>query len=170
MRVTVLIIGLVLGVIMFLQTFLVNVLGQAGQDEASEQSGAVGLGMAFLWLIACGFVIPLPMVSVILFVLAGLLGFAASGDFPDLAIWGGVSLALAALSLLGWRGKRKERRVFNLEKRRNEERDGRMEQLLQQRAESTQGGGHIACPSCQGANPPGTRFCGICGTALLVNV
>lgn len=97
MRVTVLIAGLLLGAIMFLQTFLVSALGSAAQDQRSEQAGSIGLMMAFLWLIACAFVMPLPMVSVVLFVVAGLLGFAYSGDFSDLAIWSGISLALAVL-------------------------------------------------------------------------
>lgn len=122
MRVTVLIIGLLLGTVMFLQTFLVNVLGQAGNDENIEQSAAVGIFMSLLWLIACAFVLPLPMVSVVLFVIASIFGFAASGEFPDLGIWAGVSGALAVLSFLGWRGKRKERRTFTLEKARQDER------------------------------------------------
>lgn len=166
MRVTVLIIGLLLGAIMFLQTFLVNVLGQAGNDENVEQAAAVGVFMSLLWLIACAFVVPLPMVSVVLFVAASIFGFAASGEFPDLGIWGGVSAALGVLSFLGWRGKRKERRTFMLEKARQDERDARMETLLQQQARTQQAASQFPCPSCGGMNGTGTRFCGGCGTAL----
>lgn len=134
MRVTVLIIGLLLGAVMFLQTFLVNVLGQAGNDENIEQAAAVGVFMSLLWLVACAFVLPVPVVSVVLFAIASIFGFAASGEFPDLGIWGGVSMGLAVLSLLGWRGKRNDRRTVELDKARQDERDARMETLLQQQA------------------------------------
>lgn len=107
MRVTVLIIGLLLGAVMFVQTFLVNLLGQAGDQQGVEQAGAVGLMMSLLWLIACAFVLPLPFVSVVMFLISGVVGFASSAEFPDLAVWGGISLVLAALSFfwMAWQAK-----------------------------------------------------------------
>ena len=91
-----------LGAIMFFQTFLVTSLsGLSKTPEASYSAGWVGLIMAVLWLIAVALVIPVPLVSVIAFVLAGILGFANSTHFPDLAVWGGASLILAVLSLIG---------------------------------------------------------------------
>lgn len=134
MRVTVLILSLLLGAIMFIQTFLGSVASDLANDEGGEQSSAVGLMMALLWLIAAAFVIPFPMVSVVLFALAGLFGFAGSGDFPDLAYWGGISLVLSVLSFFSWRGKRKATREANLEKKRQLERDDRLEQMLRERA------------------------------------
>lgn len=163
MRVAVLIIGLLLGAVMFVQTFLVNVLGQAGQDENVEQAGAIGVFMCLLWLIACAVVLSFPFVSTVLFVVAALLGFAMGGEFPDLAIWGGISLILAVMSFLGWLGKRKERRKFAVERARQEERDGQLQQLLLQRAQPDN---RILCPSCNASNLASTRFCGNCGTAL----
>lgn len=164
MRVTVLIAGLLLGAVMFLQTFLVSALGSAAQDQGSEQAGSIGLIMSFLWLAACAFVLPVPMVSVVLFTLAGLMGFAASGDFSDLAVWGGISLVLAVLSFLGWMGKRKERRRFKVEREQQAARDARVETLLRQQAQSNVA--TAVCPSCNRTNPAGTRFCGNCGKAL----
>lgn len=167
MRLTVLIAGLLLGAIMFLQTFLVSALGSATQDQGSEQAGSIGVMMAFLWLIACAFVMPLPMVSVVVFAIAGLLGFASSGDFSDLAIWGGISLVLAVLSFLGWLGKRKERRQFKVERDQQAARDARLEALLQQQASGQQQAERsTTCPSCGHHNRVGTRFCGDCGMAL----
>lgn len=166
MRLAVLIIGLLLGLLMFLQTFLVNVLSQAGNNEAAEQAAAVGILMSILWLAACAFVLPFPFVSVVLFVIAGLLGFAMSGEFTDLGIWGGISLFLAVLSFLGWLGKRRERRQFKVERERQAGRDTRMEALLEQRAQAQTSMGQVTCPSCGRTNPAGTRFCGNCGTAL----
>lgn len=165
MRVTVLILSLLLGAIMFIQTTLVSGLGSMADDEGTSQSGAVGVFMSLLWLIAAAFVIPFPMVSVIAFALAGLLGFAASGDFPDLAIWGGVSLVLGVLSLLGYRGKRRDRREQLAERARQQEQDNRMEQLVtQQRTPYPLMG--AACRNCGAPNAQGTRFCGNCGQAL----
>lgn len=166
MRIAVLIIGLLLGAVMFLQTFLLNVVGQAAQDKATEEAAAGGLIMAILWLVACGLVLPLPMVSVVLFAVAGAIGFALSGDFPDLAIWGGISIALAVLSFFGWLGKRKQQREQRAERARHLERDQRMEAMLQQQSRPQPAAHQISCPSCQRMNAPGTRFCGNCGTAL----
>lgn len=135
MRVTVLILSLLLGAVMFVQTFLVYGLSSAVDDQSSSQSGAVGLLMSLLWLVAAAFVIPLPIVSVIAFVIAGLFGFAASGDFSDLAMWGGISLVLALLSLFGWRGKRKGDLEARREKIRQLERDERLEEMLRGRAQ-----------------------------------
>jgi len=130
MRVTVLILGLLLGLVMFLQTMLVYGLSNAVDDTNSASAGAVGVLMALMWLVACAFVMPLPMVSVIVFAIAGLFGFAASGEFPDLGIWGGISLVLAVLSFFGWRGKRKDTRERQEEKARQAERDRMLEDML----------------------------------------
>ena len=107
MRVAVLILGLVLGAIMFLQALVIAGLSGVTDDDETGAAAAVGLLMALLWLVACALVIPAPRVSLTLFVLAGVLGFAVSADYPDLAVWGGASLVLAFLSFLGWRGKRR---------------------------------------------------------------
>lgn len=130
MRVTVLILGLLLGVVMFLQTMLVYGLSNAVDDTNSASAGAVGVLMALMWLVACAFVMPLPMVSVIVFAIASLFGFAAAGEFPDLGIWGGISLVLAVLSFFGWRGKRKDTRERQEEKARQAERDRMLEDML----------------------------------------
>lgn len=165
MRVAVLILGLIAGLLMFLQTLIVYAGSSVAEQENMQGAAVVGVLMALFWLIACAFVIPLPIVSVVLFTLAGLLGFMASGDFPDLGWWGGISLVLAVLSLLGWMGKRKERRLFKVEREQQEARDARLEALLQQQAQTTTAS--TVCPSCSRANPAGTRFCGNCGTALV---
>lgn len=135
MRIAVLILGLLLGLLMFLQTLLVYGLSDALNDEASAQASAIGVVMALLWLVACAFVLPFPLVSVVAFAIAGLFGFAASGEFPDLAIWGGVSVVLAVMSIFGWRGKRKHDREVRAEKARQAERDAMLAQMVQRPAE-----------------------------------
>ncbi len=162
MRIAVLIIGLVLTVGMFFQAVIVGGLSSAVNDEATGESAAVGVLMALLWLISCGFVIPMPRVSMALFAIAGLLGFAASGNFPDLAYWGGASLVLAVLSYFGYRGKRKA-------DRKEAEREALMRQVLV--AQQAQAGFAApaparmptACTQCGTIIEAGTRFCPNCG-------
>lgn len=163
MRLVVLIIGLLLGLLMFLQTFLVNVLGQAARDKATEQAGTVGVAAAVLWLLACAFVMPWPLVSVGSFFLAASLSFSVSGDFPDQLYCGIVALILAAFSFLGWRGKVQDRRTKAAEQARQAERDARYEALLTAQAYQRQ---DAPCPACGQLNPAGVRFCGRCGTKL----
>lgn len=90
--------------------------------------------MALLWLIACAFVLPLPMVSIVLFAFAGILGFAEAGEFPDLGMWGGISLALALLSFFGWRGKRKEARERREELARQANHDKMLEDMMRRQS------------------------------------
>jgi len=112
MRIAVLIIGLVLTFGLFIQALTVSALSDAANTEHDGADGAMGILMALIWLVACGLVIPVPRISMLLFVLAGVIGFASAGplDFPDLAYWGGVSIFLAVMSYFGYRGKRKQQR------------------------------------------------------------
>jgi len=107
-RIATLIIGLLLGAILFIQSLLIAALSDAANTEHDGSDGATGLLMALLWLVACGLVIPAPRIAMLLFVASGIGGLAAAGplDFPDLAYWGVVSLVLSAFAYLGYRGKR----------------------------------------------------------------
>lgn len=110
MRIAVLILGLILGAIMFVQSGLVAGLSGATGDQATNTAGGGGIIMALMWLVACALVIPVPLVSAVVFVLAGLVGFSMAQNFPDLATWAAVSIVLAILSLVGWWGKRRGER------------------------------------------------------------
>lgn len=178
MRIAVLILGLILGAIMFFQTFLVYSLSGVANDRGAGESGAVGLLMALIWLVACALVIPLPIVSTIAFVLAGLLGFAAADNFPDLQIWGGISLVLAILSLVGWFGKRKQDRketelaiqmsqVANLQSSQLQQASAiPMVGVMPQSLLSTKS----ACPTCGTNNAPDAKFCAECGGRLTARI
>lgn len=172
MRVAVLILGLLLGLLMFFQTFLVYALSGATSQHDTSEAGAIGLFMAILWLVACALVIPIPVVSTIVFVVAGLLGFAAasSSEFSDLGIWGGVSLILAALSFVGWLGKRRGERKI----------EQRHQELLAAARGGAQTNSLVAQPLLAGASPlaptsasvsgtvqqqlGGAKYCTSCGT------
>lgn len=186
MRIAVLVLGLLLGLLMFFQTFLVYSLSGATSQKETTEAGAVGLFMALLWLLACALVIPIPLVSTVVFVIAGLLGFAAasSSDFSDLSIWGVASLILAALSFVGWIGKRRGER--KAEQRHQEllsaARGGSLPSLSIAQplmaspaaSNSAPGSGGVVqshssggkfCTVCGTLNPPLAKFCANCGTA-----
>jgi hypothetical protein len=175
MRVATLIVGLVLVLGLFFQSLLVGGLSDVAGDEGSSSAAAVGVLMALIWIFGCALVIPLPRVAMALFILAGVLGFAASSEFPDLGAWGGISLMLALFSFFGWRGKRKA-------DRRERERDELIRQAAgaqlvtaQSTAYLAQGIKHVAskavngptrmCAACGEDIPATARFCASCGIA-----
>lgn len=163
MRIAVLIIGLILMVALFFQSLTVNVLSDAANSGNTETAGAIGLLMALIWLVALGLVIPKPRISAILFVVAAVIGAAGWSDFTDLQVWSGVSIFLAALSYLGYRGKSKH-------EAKEAERDATMAQLIaNQNAMLATPTGTVAavqCPNCGSMERPGAKFCGSCGGAL----
>jgi zinc-ribbon domain len=141
--------------------------------------------MALMWLVACALVIPIPLVSTIVFGLAGLIGFGAgaSSKFTDLTIWGVASLILAAFSFFGWIGKRKTARR---EREAREQMAAHAAQLqlathaaLLAAQTSAAGAappqpsptelpsGSERCVACGAQNPPGSRFCAACGSAIM---
>lgn len=110
MRIAVLILGLILGIVMVLQSVLVTGFSGMAGDEASGTAGLGGIMMAVLWLIACALVIPVPLVSAVAFAMAAYVGFTFAKDFGDLRIWAMASIVLAVLSVIGWIGKRRGER------------------------------------------------------------
>lgn len=133
MRIAVLIIGLLLGLLMFMQSFTIMALG--GAIGSDDPSGALGVMVAVLWLIGCGFVIGFPRTSTILFVVAAVLAIAtgANTDYSDMTMWGFVSIGLAVMSFFGWRGKKRDEAERRDEKARQEARDAQLASMLSQR-------------------------------------
>src|SRR5215203_3817664 len=105
------ILGLGLMLVVGLQSCAVSVGDSMLGEKASTQGGDIGIFMALLFLVGAAFALVLPLVSLAVFVLAGIFGIAAgaSTSFSDLTIWGWVSLALAVMSFFGWREKRSKR-------------------------------------------------------------
>lgn len=108
MRIAALILGLMFAFGEFVQAMLVGSLGRVADDRQTAGAGGLGVLAAFLVLFGAALVLPWPRFAAILFVLAGGLSFLGVGNYPDLGVWGTLSLVLALIAYLGFRGKRKE--------------------------------------------------------------
>jgi hypothetical protein len=109
MRLAVLIITLCLTGIVGLQSCTIMAGGSLLKDQTTTNGGAIGMLVAFLFVLGAAFIMGLPRLSAGLFAMAGFMGLAggSTSNFPDLKIWGGLSLILAVLS---WFGSREQRR------------------------------------------------------------
>lgn len=110
MRLAVLIISLFLVVIIGLQSCTVMVGGNIGSNHDLSEGGAVGILIAILYILGAAFIIGLPRISMIIFIIAAVLGFTVGSTTPftDMKIWGGVAVVLAILSFFGSRELRKK--------------------------------------------------------------
>lgn len=109
MRVATMVIALALMFLVGMQSCTVMVGGEMMDDSATSEGGAVGVLVAFLFLLGGAFSLGKPFVSMIVFALAALFGFGAgaTSEFSDMSIWGGVSTILAVMSYFGHRGLQK---------------------------------------------------------------
>lgn len=105
------VVSLVLMFIVGLQSLVVMAGSSMLEDTATADAAALGVLIALLFLIGGAFSLGVPTVSLVSFVLAGLIGILAgmSSSFTDLTYWGVVGLILAVLSYFGRREKRRRR-------------------------------------------------------------
>lgn len=115
MRIATFVIGLFVSLVILLQSCTIYGLGSIGESFGSTEageisgSGAVGILAALAAFVATAFVLRMPTVSLLLYVIAALFGFAASASgFSDMRIWGIGMLILAGMSYWGRRELRKE--------------------------------------------------------------
>lgn len=108
-RIATTVVALVLMLVIGLQSCAVYAGGSVLKEDATAQGGALGILLTLLFLVGGAFALGLPTVSLVVFVLAGLLGLLGglTSGFPDLTIWGVVALVLAVLSYFGRREKRR---------------------------------------------------------------
>lgn len=165
MRVATLIIGLLVGLLLFIQSSTVGIFRDtAVVNDTTSTAGGAGLIMALLWLLACALVIPFPLVSTVIFAVTIPIGlFTPTGEFADLRFHGFAAIVLTIMAAFGWRGKRKSENRERLERAQHAEHEARMEDLLRQQLAAQH---RVPCPSCGQQNPERTRFCGNCGTAM----
>lgn len=165
MRVGAMVVGILLSIWTFFEAVLITGLSNAADDEQTGTAGGGGLLAAIVAGIASALVLAVPLFSAILFVVAGLISYAAAGTgYANHWVYGSIFLGLGIMAFFGWIGKRKERREKRAELARQNERDARMESLLKQQSRSLTP--ETVCASCGRTNPVGTRFCGNCGNAL----
>ena len=104
MRIAVLLLGFGLGVVFFVQAFVLAAIASTSGDGDIAVEGGIGVLMAVIWVLAAALVFPVPWAAMLLFGLVGLVGLVVADDYGDLAVWGGLSLGLATLSFFGWWG------------------------------------------------------------------
>jgi hypothetical protein len=111
MRIATMILSLILMLLVGFQSCAVSLGDAALGEPAKTQGGPVGILMALLFLVGGAFALGFPLVSLVAFLISGIIGIAAgaSTSFGDLAIWGWISLVLAVLSFFGIREKRNRR-------------------------------------------------------------
>lgn len=109
MRVAVLILGLILAVVIFVQSAAIGTANALG--DKSSSSGSAGFLVGVIFLIGAAFAIGVPRVSLVAFLLAAVIAIpvGASSAFSDLLVWGVVALALAAMSYFGHRERRRKK-------------------------------------------------------------
>jgi hypothetical protein len=110
MKIAVGIIGLILGLLVLLQSCTLAGVSSLGSDSSMTAAGQVGMFVGLLFFVGGAFGFGLPLVSAIVFAIAALFGFIASGKFGDMGLWATVALLLAALSAFAWYSGRAKRR------------------------------------------------------------
>jgi hypothetical protein len=174
MRIAVVLLGLLIGLLLVWQSATIGIFNETPTiDATTAVAGGAGLAMALLWLLASALVIPLPMVSVLLFGLTippGLI--VPTGEFADLRFHGIVAVVLTAMSLIGWHEKREldREREEDLQRQRNQFLHMVMyqhHQAQRQRNENhRRATGGVFCTTCGVQAEISKRFCGDCGTPL----
>ena len=154
MRVAVLVLSLLLMVVILFQSCAAGAVGvinsAIGKDAAEtarfSQAGEIGFVVAFLFLVGGAFAIGVPLVSFVVFLIAGVLAFGAARTtaFKAPEVWSWVSVVLAALSFWGWRDKR------------------RMQTPILQPVAASEG----FCAGCGTKFAAGAKFCAKCGAAV----
>lgn len=105
MRKAVLILGIILMVIVFVQSLLVGFGGTVFSDAALARGAFLGRIVALLFGVGAAFALGKPGISAILFGAGGLVGIVGGllTGYHDLILWGVLSIGLGALSFFAMR-------------------------------------------------------------------
>lgn len=113
MRIATFILGLVLSVLMAIQSCLVYMTGglaDALNDDTSAgglaAGGAIGLVVTFFVILGMAFTLGMPRVAMVFYIAAALLAFAVAPDFGDMGVYAVALIILAAMALFSRRQKR----------------------------------------------------------------
>ena len=119
MRIATLILGIFVVIIMLFQSCAVACLGSVSDSLAEKKTpsetttgGAFGIMAAVCAIIGAAFVLKVPIVSIVAFLLGALLaGMGPQYKYADGAVWAWVLGILAVFSLFAYIGLRRERRA-----------------------------------------------------------
>lgn len=109
MKIAIGIIGIMLGILVLLQSCTVGTASHLVGDAATGDAGSLGILAGLLLFVGGAFAFGLPIVSTVTFTLAGLIAFAGSAQFPDLKVWGFIALAMAVMAFFTWRSAKKKK-------------------------------------------------------------
>jgi hypothetical protein len=109
MRIAIGILSLALGILVLMQSCAVTVGSDMIGDDATSGAGSLGIIVGLLYFVGGSFAFGLPIVSLIIFLLAAVIGFSAGsgGVFKDLEVWAYVAIVLALLSFFAVQSARK---------------------------------------------------------------
>lgn len=110
MKIAVGVLGLIIGLLVLLQSCTLAGVSSLGSDASMTTAGQIGMFVGLLFFVGGAFGFGLPLVSAIVFAIAALFGFTASDKFTDMGVWATVALLLAALSGFAWYSGRAKRR------------------------------------------------------------
>lgn len=116
MRIAALVIGVVFGIGLFVQSVIVAAITDESNEQFNGADAGTGIIIAVLMIVAGGVAIPLPRLALVLFAIAGIMALTSAGpmEFPDLYIYGTASLVLSVFSFFGYHGKQEEeQREYN---------------------------------------------------------
>jgi len=101
------IISLVLGVIILLQSVIVEFGGTVFGEKSASQGGSVGILVALLFIIGGAFAFRLPKVAMIFSIIACIFAIAVGSTttFKDMIIWGVLALIFAIMEYFAGRKK-----------------------------------------------------------------
>jgi amino acid transporter len=170
MRIAVMVIGVPLALLIFLQGCTAGVAEDVGNAE--EKVGGWGIIVGFAYLLGSALVVAFPLAAAVIFGLTGLVAIAVAVGtaYGDMWIWGAIAFVLAGMAFLGRRGKRQaEQRAADQAALVREARD-----LLAQRTVPVAGiaasagpppvaAPNVICPRCGAEVAATVRFCPNCG-------
>jgi hypothetical protein len=109
MRIAIAIIGIMLGLVVLLQSCTISAGSSLLGDQAMGNAGGIGMIAGFLLFVGGAFSFGLPLVGTIVFAVAAVLALMGTERFPDLQVWAVASAILAGMGLIGWRTDRKKK-------------------------------------------------------------
>lgn len=160
MRIAAMVVGILFAIWFFFEAVLITGLSNAGGDDQQATAAAGGVVVAILIGLGAVLALSVPHISMVLFVLGGLVSLlAGAGGYTNHYVYAFFGFMLAAFAFFGRRGQLNERREKAAERQRQEDRDNRLETMVYQQ-------GLVSCPSCGHRNEPRSAFCGSCGKAM----